>query len=70
MGSERCETCGCHVSPDGHPESYIIFCSPTCSTLWDATHPEEASKWIAVEDLTFAQRAELDAILGHHAGAA
>lgn len=46
------------------PDSFMGWCSEACTDAWMAAHPEESAKWIKVEDLNAAQRAELDAILG------
>jgi uncharacterized paraquat-inducible protein A len=63
-----CAECGARMNLVGLPPSVRGWCSPRCSEAWHNDHPEEAAKWIAVGDLTRAQRAELDAILGHVAG--
>lgn len=67
-----CQECGIDVDftgcPEGLPNSG--WCSSACSDAWHAARPEEAAKWIKVEDMNAEQRAELDAMLGGHKGAA
>lgn len=46
------------------PDAIIGWCSEACTDTWMAAHPEESKGWIKIEDLTAAQRAELDAIIG------
>lgn len=56
-----CEECGVeipYVDTSVPPRS---LCSSRCSDAWEEKNPGE---WIAVEDMTFMQRAELAAVLG------
>lgn len=61
-----CSGCGKRLVIDlkNCPRSIRSWCSPECHDAWNEKHPEEAAKWIAVEDMTIAQRAEIDALLG------
>lgn len=66
----NCVHCGAPHDMTGLPHgegSHTLLCGG-CKDPWEAAHPEALVGWIRVEDLTRAQRAELDAILGHHAG--
>lgn len=51
------------IDPKG-PDPLALWCNNACSEAYYAAHPEEAAKWIKVEDLNFMQRAELDALIG------
>lgn len=63
--TNSCAHCG-KTWPKDHdePPSNMSWCWPECHAAWFAARPEEAAKWTAVGDLTVAQRAELDAVLG------
>lgn len=65
-----CAQCGVLRDLRGGPPSCRGFCSRECEHTWNDDHPEEAAKWIRVEDMTIAQGAELAALLGFHAGQA
>ncbi len=62
-----CGQCSQLIDTSSSPPSYRTFCSIECSDRWDVDHPEDAARWIGIQDLDMRQRAELDALLGHGA---
>lgn len=68
---DHCAQCGKAHDMTGLPQGYgRLLCIGRCEELYDAAHPEELVGLIRIEDLTRAQRAELDSILGNVAGSA
>lgn len=59
----RCAWCAKRMRGDSPPGNRY-WCNRLCLASWEAAHPEEATGWVEVEDLSPLQHAELVALIG------